>query len=388
MEQQTVTIAKAGMHASLNARCSVVAAANPVYGQYDRTRRPQDNIGLPDSLLSRFDLLFIVLDLIDPALDRRLSEHVIRSHQYRRAGTSMEPEPLNQTASMSLLADGDSAGADGAKDTVVWQKGGRGSSSSVGDGRAGDVLTKEFLRKYLHFAKSQFRPVLSDSAMDSISTAYSGMRAKQTPKNVPVTARSLETIIRLASAHAKVRLSTVVEDQDVEVAVELMNFVLFHEVGVTAAETPAAKPSAVTGVATKKTKRDEEGGTSGDDEEEADFGTMSKKSRIDETLLDELPTSEAPARDNPRYIKVQSTISKLSQSSGLDQVSVDVLMTRLNARGELAPGQASFKSEEVVGILLDLEKQNKVNWLRHANSISKCMFADHVCGWRYSYFVV
>ena len=109
MEQGRVTIAKAGIHAKLNARCSVLAAANPVYGrvrggtgewgigmrplslQYDEYKPPMDNIGMQDSLLSRFDLIFVVLDEMDPEQDRRISEHVLRMHRYRNPGEQVQP---------------------------------------------------------------------------------------------------------------------------------------------------------------------------------------------------------------------------------------------------------------------------------------------------------
>lgn len=370
MEQQTVTIAKAGIHASLNARCSVLAAANPVYGQYDRTRRPQENIGLPDSLLSRFDLLFIVLDQMDPETDRRLSEHVIRSHQYRRPGTIMEPEPLNPASTLSLEDPMDSLA-----DTPVWLRGGSkagdhvdaagNSSSSSSSSSATDLFNKDFLRKYIHFAKSRIQPVLSDAAMDGISMAYANMRSRQSKKNLPVTARSLETLIRLASAAAKVRLSNTVEEADVDAALELVNYVMFHEVGTPDAattqgassllgKTPAATSTTSDGDGKRARVKDAEDGNTSESAGEDDVDAIDSFSG----LASQAPVVEVDP-DGPLVGAVAAAIAHLYEETGNDSIGLSQLIETL--RNSIKESlKAQVRTPLIIATLKHLENENKV----------------------------
>lgn len=93
MEQQTISISKAGINTTLNARTSILAAANPLYGRYDRRKKATENINLPAALLSRFDLLFLILDTPNPESDLRLAQHVTHVHMY-----STHPSPPNNLA--------------------------------------------------------------------------------------------------------------------------------------------------------------------------------------------------------------------------------------------------------------------------------------------------
>ncbi|XP_024454637.1 DNA replication licensing factor MCM3 isoform X2 [Populus trichocarpa] len=172
MEQQTVTIAKAGIHASLNARCSVVAAANPIYGTEKLA-----NIG----------------------------------------EAAVEGREDNADADSSVF--------------VKYNRMLHGRKTERG--RKRDTLTIKFLKKYIHYAKHRIQPELTDEASEQIATAYAELRsASSTAKTggtLPITARTLETVIRLSTAHAKLKLSRKVSKSDVEAALKVLNFAIYHK---------------------------------------------------------------------------------------------------------------------------------------------------------------
>ncbi|KAG1666483.1 hypothetical protein FOA52_004865 [Chlamydomonas sp. UWO 241] len=230
MEQQTVTIAKAGIHCSLNARCSVLAAANPLYGSYDKSVSVMRNVNLPDSLLSRFDMLFVVLDQMNDARDRQVAMHVIRQHRYRPPGEDGRGAPVQETIHDRALQD------DGNGTTEVFMR-----RDARVHGAGGDVLTTDFLRKYIIHARRRYAKLdassdaridIEDNALNAIIDYYGDLRAKSFhDRALPVTARTLECILRIATAMCKIRLSFVISTHDVKVATEILDHVMKKDVG-------------------------------------------------------------------------------------------------------------------------------------------------------------
>ena len=208
MEQQTVTIAKAGIHTTLNARCSVVAAANPIYSEYARDQSVGKNIGLPDSLLSRFDLIFIMLDEKDPESDRKIAERVITNHRHHNpnhdamAHFNFSNDDYVIEPEMQANKEGGGVGAS------IYEKHIQKTSGDV----TRSVVTREFLKRYISYVKSVKDPELNSDCIEYAANLYSAIRQKaayadQNKIACPVTVRTLETMIRLATAHAKLRLA-------------------------------------------------------------------------------------------------------------------------------------------------------------------------------------
>ncbi|KAL0274617.1 UNVERIFIED_CONTAM: hypothetical protein PYX00_002708 [Menopon gallinae] len=232
MEQGKVTVAKAGIHARLNARCSVLAAANPVYGKYDQYKTPVENIGLQDSLLSRFDLLFVLLDLVDTDDDKRISDHVVRIHRYRNPN-EQDGDVLPMGSSVDIFSTHTVDDDDKSEDNDVFEKYDpllHGATRS----RKDQIINIKFMRKYILICKN-LRPKLSEEASEIISEEYSRLRTQDFSNNAiartqPITARTLETLIRLSTAHAKARFSRTIDAVDAKAAVDLVQYAVFRKV--------------------------------------------------------------------------------------------------------------------------------------------------------------
>ena len=186
LESQTISVAKAGIIATFNAKAAVLAAANPKRGRFDPNQYPADQFDIPPTLLSRFDLIFPVRDIMDEELDKSIAKHILTQHE-----------------------------AAGAKIAQVQEY----------EQVEKPQIESELLRKYIAYSKKTTSPRLGDAAASRIQDYYvelrkTGMRQGTTP----ITPRQIEGLVRLAEASAKTRLSSMVESADVERAISLNEF--------------------------------------------------------------------------------------------------------------------------------------------------------------------
>lgn len=192
-----------------------------------------ENIGLQDSLLSRFDLLFVMLDTVDNEIDKRISDFVVRMHRYRNP-KEQDGEVLPMGGNYADLLSTVNLNDDSeSKEKPIYEKYDallHGNSRS----RQEQILSVNFMRKYIHLAKV-LKPKLTDAAASIIANEYTRLRSlditdTNQARTQPVTARTLETLIRLATAHAKARMSKSVSADDAQAAIGLVQFAYFKTV--------------------------------------------------------------------------------------------------------------------------------------------------------------
>lgn len=198
MEQQTISVAKAGILATLKSRCALLGAANPKFGRFDRYESIPHQINMPPALISRFDLIFILTDEPSKQRDTDIAEHILRGHY---AG---EINEQFQNVQSSKITSGQIREA-----MEVIQP----------------VIDPEIMRKYIAYSKRNVFPVLDDDSRQLIINIYLNLRNQGSDPNspVPVTARQLEALVRLSEASARMRLSNTVTTSDVTRIVRIVN---------------------------------------------------------------------------------------------------------------------------------------------------------------------
>lgn len=185
LEQQTISVAKAGINAILKARCALLAAANPKLGRFDRYSPIAEQIELSPTLLSRFDLIFVMTDEPGEERDQKLASHILNMHQLGEMLEKFKDSNLKEELKVKIS-------------------------------KIEPAIDPELFRKYIAYARNIY-PILSEEAKKRIESFYVSLRSKAKENSpVPITARQLESIVRLAEASARVRLSETVSAEDVD----------------------------------------------------------------------------------------------------------------------------------------------------------------------------
>lgn len=270
LEQQTISISKANIQATLPSQTTVLAAANPKYGRFDSYQNIYTQIDMPPALISRFDLIFVVRDVADPEIDAKMASHILGLHA--------KPDELEMP------------------------------------------LSDLFLRKYFAYAKQNVRPVLTKAAMDEISDYYVKMRSQgggqEGVRSIPLTARQLEALVRLAESSAKMRMSEHVTKQDAERAINLLHYCLTQ---VAADESGQIDIDRITsGVASSQRSKiyavkkiiEELEGEIGNKIPKSDIESRAGEQNISSTELDDILTKLL--RSGDIYEPTSGTFSKLS----------------------------------------------------------------------------
>mmetsp|Transcript_72388 Transcript_72388/g.132145 ORF Transcript_72388/g.132145 Transcript_72388/m.132145 type:complete len:802 (-) Transcript_72388:153-2558(-) len=371
MEQQCVTIAKAGMHITLNSRASVLAAANPIDSSFDANKSLTENIGMPDSLLSRFDLIFIVRDNTNEEIDRRIADQVVRQASQRYGSEFRRGvEEVHSNIIQRRLQEDTRRSTEA---TEVFERGVPGPNGE----EPPEVLSIDFLRKYMRFCK-RLEPVLSEEAQQEISDRYVDMRlrfqtgivdrsdpnAPQKKPRLAVTTRTLEALIRLSTAVAKLKLrKDYVLPEDVQEAHKLMLSAREEEVPAVpvAGDAPddgddGSAPGAGGAAAAA-------GGAAAADaagEAEGSEGRRGKKRTRDEAEGEEVIT---PERVNVMTTLVARSFTR-QKANAMTQAE---LLEGVNAG--LVAGEQPFEVEEFEAGLRAMEAQNKVFLLNDTKEV-------------------
>jgi DNA replication licensing factor MCM2 len=207
MEQQSISISKAGIVTTLQARCAVIAAANPVKGRYDASLPFRDNVELTEPILSRFDILLVVRDIVNPVADENLARFVVQSHVMSHPLHKAQRKDLGAAAAAVAYVD----------DT--------------------NLIPQDLLRKYIVYARNRLEPkwISGSQEFDKLSTIYADMRQEaEKSGGFPICMRHVESAMRMAEACARIHLREAVQSGDMNLAIRMMleSFINTHKYSV------------------------------------------------------------------------------------------------------------------------------------------------------------